>query len=233
MTARAIALSFAYDATGRRNGKTINGTTTNFLYDGANAVQELAGGAPSANLLTGLGIDEVFSRTDSLGTRSFVTDALGSTVALTDGSGAVKTSYAYEPYGNTVASGEANSSAIQYTGRENDGTGLYYFRARYYHPGFGRFVAQDRIGLAGGNNVYAYVGGDPENYTDQNGEQRGRPMTGDPDSCYVHPQTGDRRYYGSDGAPLFDLDVSHTHDGLAPHIHVWRNGTRGEGEPLF
>jgi len=157
----AATASFAYDATGRRNGKTINGTTTNFLYDGANAVQELAGGAPSANLLTGLGIDEVFSRTDSLGTRSFVTDALGSTVALTDGSGAVKTSYAYEPYGNITASGEVNANSAQYTGRENDNTGLYYYRARYYHPGFSRFVEKDPIGLAGGNNLYAYVEGNP------------------------------------------------------------------------
>ena len=166
----AATASFAYDATGRRTGKTINGTTTNFLYDGANAVQELAGGTPSANLLTGLGIDEVFSRTDSLGTRSFVTDAVGSTVALTDGSGVVKTSYAYEPYGNTTTTGEVNGSGSQYTGRENDGTGLYYYRARYYSPGFGRFVAQDPIGLAGGYNVYAYVDGDPVSFTDPLGE---------------------------------------------------------------
>ncbi|RDU94533.1 RHS repeat-associated core domain-containing protein, partial [Trinickia dinghuensis] len=145
------------------------GTTTNFLYDGANAVQELAGGTPSANMLTGLGIDEVFSRTDSLGTRSFLTDALGSTVALTDGIGAIKTSYAYEPYGNATTSGETNTNAIQYAGRENDGTGLYYYRARYYHPGFSRFVGQDPIGLAGGNNLYAYVGGNPIGIRDPRG----------------------------------------------------------------
>jgi hypothetical protein len=24
---------------------------------------------------------------------------------------------------------------FRYTGREGDGTGLYYYRARYYHPG--------------------------------------------------------------------------------------------------
>jgi RHS repeat-associated protein len=160
----ASTASFVYDAVGRRSGKTINGTTTNFLYDGANAVQELAGGTPSANLLTGLGIDEVF--TDSLGTRSFVSDALGSTVALTDASGAVKTGYAYEPYGNATAKGEMNASSTQYAGRENDGTGLFYYRARYYHPGFSRFVAQDPIGLAGGHNLYAYVGGNPINWID-------------------------------------------------------------------
>ena len=60
--------SFSYDGFGRRTSTTINGTTTDFLYDGANLVQELSGGTPTANMLTGLGIDEVFSRTDSSGT---------------------------------------------------------------------------------------------------------------------------------------------------------------------
>jgi hypothetical protein len=38
-------------------------------------------------------------------------------VALTDASGAVKTGYAYEPYGNATANGEANASSTQYTGQ--------------------------------------------------------------------------------------------------------------------
>jgi YD repeat-containing protein len=79
--------SFAYDAFGRRRSKTVGGTTTQFLYDGLNPVQELSGGSPTANLLTGLSIDEYFTRTDASGVRNFLTDALGSTVALADGSG--------------------------------------------------------------------------------------------------------------------------------------------------
>jgi hypothetical protein len=60
--------SFEYDGIGRRRGKTISATTTNFLYDGLTFVQELtSGGTPTANLLTGLAIDEVFRRTDSAG----------------------------------------------------------------------------------------------------------------------------------------------------------------------
>jgi hypothetical protein len=47
-------------------GKTINGTTTNFLYDVLNPVQEKNGGTVTANLLTGLSIDELFTRTDSV-----------------------------------------------------------------------------------------------------------------------------------------------------------------------
>jgi YD repeat-containing protein len=55
--------SFSYDGFGRRTSTTISGSTTGYLYDGANIVQELSGGSPSANMLTGLGVDEVFSRT--------------------------------------------------------------------------------------------------------------------------------------------------------------------------
>ena len=55
--------------------KTINGAITQFLYDGLNPVQELnASNVATANLLTGLNIDEFFSRTDSSGARSFLTD---------------------------------------------------------------------------------------------------------------------------------------------------------------
>ena len=69
--------SFVYGPDGRRTQKAINGTSTQFLYDGLNPVQEIQNGAPSANLITGLGIDEYFQRTDSSGTSSYLTDALG------------------------------------------------------------------------------------------------------------------------------------------------------------
>jgi RHS repeat-associated protein len=88
--------------------------------------------------------------------------------AAADGSGAVKTSYAYEPYGNTTTRGEVNTNAVQYAAG-NDAAGLYYYRARYYHPGFGRFVTEDPIGQSRGANVYAYVDGDPISYIDPDG----------------------------------------------------------------
>ena len=114
--------SFQYDALGRRIGKTVAGTATGFLYDGINPVQELTGSTPKANLLTGLGVDETFSRTDASGARHLLSDALGSTLALTDGTGAVQTRYSYEPYGKTTVSGTASSNSFEYTGRENDST---------------------------------------------------------------------------------------------------------------
>jgi RHS repeat-associated protein len=51
-----------------------------------------------------------------------------------------------------------------------DGTGLYYYRARYYHPQLQRFISEDPIGFAGGDaNLHAYVGNDPVNATDPSG----------------------------------------------------------------
>jgi hypothetical protein len=60
---RTTVGSFVYDAFGRRMNRTISGTTTQFLYDGLNPVQELNGSnGVVANLLTGLRIDEYFAR---------------------------------------------------------------------------------------------------------------------------------------------------------------------------
>lgn len=87
--------------------------------------------------------------------------------------------YAYSPYGETVTLGPDEGNPLQYTGRENDGTGLYYYRARYYDPVLKRFVSNDPIGTKGGINLYAYVGGDPIKHSDPFGLHHGTPG-GDP-----------------------------------------------------
>jgi len=157
-----VSASFAYDGLGRRVSKTVNGAITEFLYDGLNPVQELSGGSIVANLLTGLGIDEFVIRTEGGSPSTILTDALGSTVALTDGTGTVQTEYTYEPFGAVTTTGAGNSNAYQYTGREQDGTSLMFYRARYYSPTLHRFISEDPIGLAGGdNNLYAYVSNSP------------------------------------------------------------------------
>ena len=163
----AASASFQYDAFGRRVSKTI-GATTQFLYDGANPVQEISGTSVSANLLTG-DLDEYFQRTDSAGARSFLTDALGSTAALADSTGTVQTSYTFDPFGNTTTTGAVTTNSFAYTGRELDATGLYFYRARYYSPTLQRFVSEDPVGFLGGANLYRYVSNRPTDLTDPHG----------------------------------------------------------------
>jgi RHS repeat-associated protein len=123
-----------------------------------------------ANILTGLGIDEFLTRTDVAGgtTSHFLPDALGSALALTDSDGALQSEYTYEPFSRTTATGVSSTNPYQYTGRENDGTGLYYYRARYYHPGLQRFVSEDPLisQQRRGSNLYAYVLNNPILYSD-------------------------------------------------------------------
>lgn len=169
VTGPGLAAGFTYDASGRRIKKAVNGASTDYLYDDDNAVQEKVGGTPTANMLTGA-VDELFVRKDAAGTHAVLPDALGSTLALVDSTGTPQTQYTYEPFGQTTSSGAANGNPSQYTGRENDGTGLYFYRARYYSPALQRFVSEDPIGLRGGDmNLYAYTSNSPTNFTDPSG----------------------------------------------------------------
>jgi RHS repeat-associated protein len=90
---------------------------------------------------------------------------------LTDENGGVKTTYSYDPFGNVTITGEASDNPFQYTGRENDGTGLYYYRFRYYSSELQRFISEDPIRLFGGFNFYRYVENNPVNFVDPLGLQ--------------------------------------------------------------
>ena len=127
-------------------------------------------------------IDEVLARYTNQNNRTLLTDALGSVIAQSDESGAITGEYSYSPFGETVETGEISDNPLQYTGRENDGSGLYYYRARYYDPGLKRFISRDPIGLEGGINVYLYALANPIRWFDSTGKaptsSQGTPSSG-------------------------------------------------------
>ncbi len=164
--------SFAYDPFGRRVSKTLGGTTTELLYDEDNVVTESEGGSTSGSVLAGLRPDQIFARTTGEGTDSYLTDALGSTIALAGESAEVQTTYTYDPFGSSVSKGAESDNPFRFVGREDDGTGLIYSRARYYSPGDARFISPDPAGFSGsGSNLYWYASGDPLDFSDPLGEE--------------------------------------------------------------
>ncbi len=70
-------------------------------------------------------------------------DHLGGTVLETTGS-SVAADQKYWAYGNQRDSGPVSTSR-RFTGQVYDGSGLYYYNARYYDPGLGMFISPDTI----------------------------------------------------------------------------------------
>ncbi len=173
--AGSVTARFLYDGLGRRITRVVGSTTERYHYDGLDIMlQKSSSGTVQTRYFRGLGIDEPWQRLDVGGAgtnRSYLADAVGSIVALADGSKVVQTEYDYDPLGTATGSGSGNKNAFKFTGREDDGTGLYYYRARYYHPGLGRFISEDPIEYFGDDiNLYVYAYDDPINVTDPEGE---------------------------------------------------------------
>jgi RHS repeat-associated protein len=165
------AVTYGYDALGRRANASLDpaGSTpsqsTTFLYDGANVVLDRNSDSSSVEYLNGPGIDnKLRQKSASTGSLHFMSDHLGSTIALTSETGGLVERQQYEPFGQTSSS---QLTRYGFTGRERDNaTGLMYYRARWYDPQIGRFMSEDPIGLEGGLNFYAYVQDNPVNLVD-------------------------------------------------------------------
>jgi RHS repeat-associated protein len=79
----------------------------------------------------------------------------------------VTSSYQYEPFGASRQISGSDVNPYQFTGRENDGNGLYFYRARYYNPTTGRFISEDPSRLSAGDpNLYTFNANDPINLVD-------------------------------------------------------------------
>jgi RHS repeat-associated protein len=169
-----IELQFAYDGIGNRIRKIFieNSDTTvvKYTYDGTDLLFEQDDNdAVQIRYLYGLGIDYILESVDSVGTKQHFADALGSVTRITDSTGTRFKLMVYDSYGNmTSDTGSAQADYVSYTGREAErDLGIYYYRARYYDPLTGRFMARDPLGFSAGDvNLYRYVGNNPVSLRD-------------------------------------------------------------------
>jgi RHS repeat-associated protein len=110
---------------------------------------------------------------DSNGTQFYLSNAQGSLVSsftTASGGATMKSNQLFGPYGNNRYNAGNLNTAKGFIGQYNDGTGLDYFNARYYDPVAGVFLSVDSVqGNPLGDDPYAYVGGNPETYSDPSG----------------------------------------------------------------
>jgi RHS repeat-associated protein len=190
---------FEYDGLGRRIRKAVDqgsGTTADhdyYLSEQNQVVQELVYLQPANTRVEWHEMVWHPYYVDALATRYYnnstvskyyftLHDANYNVTALVDNAAAAQERVAYTPYGlatfldasyaNPVSTSTANVNQKHlYTGRQLDyETLLYYYRARYYHPALGRFVARDPIEYdSKDTNLYRYVAGNPVAATDPSG----------------------------------------------------------------
>ena len=100
-------------------------------------------------------------------------DSLSSTSVTTDSTGTLTSSVKYFPFGSQRSSTGIVPTDKQFTGQRLDGTGLYYYGARYYDAGIGRFISPDIYIQDSANpqclNRYSYCINNPLKYIDPSG----------------------------------------------------------------
>jgi len=98
------------------------------------------------------------------------TDQIGLPQKITDATQAIVWDRVQDPFGRQVSLTNSGGidTALRFPGQQADpDTGFAYNYFRDYDPTLGRYIQADPIGLAGGINRYAYVGGNPHTHTEQ------------------------------------------------------------------
>ena len=152
-----------YDAEGYRYSIEENDKVTNFVYRCGIMLAELdeAGNQAKTYTLGNEYAGHVSELNNSLTSENkaasyYITDEQGSIRYILDQSGEVQNYYQYSAFGETIISEETTPNRLRYDAQtEDELTGLYYLRARYYAPGIGRFTQEDVI-YNDGLNLYAF-----------------------------------------------------------------------------
>jgi RHS repeat-associated protein len=152
------SVQFTYDGLGRCVRRVVNGAARIFTYDGWKPMLEWDGaGNWLAMNFYGAGPDEILARYDSIGRAlTYKRDKQGNVVALLGNDGSVVEKYRYDAFGQptvtdywgNVWAGSIHENRFMFTGREwIKELGIYDYRNRFYHPGLGRFLQSDPLGL--------------------------------------------------------------------------------------
>jgi RHS repeat-associated protein len=151
--------SYAYDYQGRRSAKTLGGATTVYLYDGLNLIGE--SGASAASYLFGPGIDQPLAMSRGGIVYYYGVDGLGSATIVNDASCLIQDSYAFDAWGVTRGQTGTLVNPFGYTARELGDASDWFYRARYYRPGIGRFESEDPLTSLDMIELYVYASSDP------------------------------------------------------------------------
>jgi RHS repeat-associated protein len=141
-TVSSITTTFTYNGGGLRDALTTGGNTTTFTWDVNRSIPQVL---DDEDLRYVYGIGRIAQVGAS--THYYLSDGLGSTLALTDEDGDVANDYDYDVFGGLRDSSGSQDNAFTFAGEQVDGsTGLQYLRARYYDPNTGRFISPDPSG---------------------------------------------------------------------------------------
>ena len=178
MTKGSDTLSFAYNESGLRTGKTVNGVTHNYVWQGSKLAADITDAYALYFHYDSSGEVIGFTRTAS-GTDTeyfYVKNLQGDILKVITATGTEAAAYTYDAWGKLLtSSGDlADANPLRYRGYFYDTeTSLYYLKSRYYAPEVGRFINPDAYASTGqgilGANMFAYCGNDPINYFDSSG----------------------------------------------------------------
>ena len=158
--------SYAYNGDGLRTSKTVGTKVTPFTWDTSGSMPMLLSDG-TTSYLYGPGGLPIESITKSGTVRFYHHDQLGSTTMLTSAAGTKVSTFTYTSYG-TPRSGSGTN--LRFGGQYRDAeSGLYYLRARYYDPTYGRFLTVDPV-VSATHTPYGYANDDPINFADPTGE---------------------------------------------------------------
>jgi len=169
VTQGANAYSYVYNGLGDRLSQTVNGATTQYTLDlNAGLTQVLADGT-NTYLYGPTRIGEK----QSSGFVYHLPDALGSVRQVADATANVTLTRSYAPYGDTLTSTGAGTTAWQFAGEQRDASGLTFLRTRYLSTATGRFITQDEwpgtVQMPATLHPYLYGLDNPVLYTDPSG----------------------------------------------------------------